>query len=123
MDCAKAIREQNGKYLASRPMKIRRSTWKDKDIKEVRETNNGIWHRNFLYHCLFACAAPDPASHFHVSAFCSSLSALLFDFSTDVNMIFIICVTSSSPCPSGEEEGDQEKETRGKPGPRIADSL
>eukprot|EP01032_Pedospumella_encystans_P019585 gene19585-22270_t len=37
MDCAKAIREMNGKYLASRPMKIRKSTWKDKDIKEVHK--------------------------------------------------------------------------------------
>ncbi|KAJ1396321.1 hypothetical protein B484DRAFT_407363, partial [Ochromonadaceae sp. CCMP2298] len=37
MDCARAIREQQGKYLATRPMKIRKSTWKDKDIKEVKK--------------------------------------------------------------------------------------
>lgn len=36
MDCAKAIREQNGKYLASRPMKITKSSWKERDLKEVR---------------------------------------------------------------------------------------
>lgn len=35
MDCAKAIREMNGKYIGTRPMKIRKSTWKDRDIKEV----------------------------------------------------------------------------------------
>lgn len=35
MDCAKAIREMNGKYLGSRPMKIRKSTWKDRDLDEV----------------------------------------------------------------------------------------
>lgn len=37
MDCAKAIREQNGKYLGTRPMKISKSTWKDRDIKEVKK--------------------------------------------------------------------------------------
>ena len=61
MDCAKAIREMNGKYIGTRlgyhcmdfiycislriffaffvlfhrPMKIRKSTWKDRDLKEV----------------------------------------------------------------------------------------
>jgi RNA recognition motif-containing protein len=35
MDCAKAIREMNGKYLGSRPMSIRKSTWKDRDMEEV----------------------------------------------------------------------------------------
>lgn len=35
MDCAKAIREMNGKYLGARPMKIRKSTWDERDIKEV----------------------------------------------------------------------------------------
>eukprot|EP01038_Epipyxis_sp_PR26KG_P012206 gene12206-16351_t len=35
MDCAKAIREMNGKYLGSRPMKITKSRWKERDIKEV----------------------------------------------------------------------------------------
>lgn len=35
MDCAKAIREMNDKYLGTRPMKIRKSTWKDRDIEKV----------------------------------------------------------------------------------------
>jgi hypothetical protein len=35
MDCAKAIREQNGKYLASRPMKITKSNWDDRDLGQV----------------------------------------------------------------------------------------
>jgi RNA recognition motif-containing protein len=37
MDCAKAIREQNGKYLLTRPMKITKSNWKERDIKEVKK--------------------------------------------------------------------------------------
>jgi RNA recognition motif-containing protein len=36
-DCAKALREMNGKYLGNRPMKIRKSTWKDNDINEVKK--------------------------------------------------------------------------------------
>jgi len=40
MECAKAIREQQGKYLLSRPMKIRKSTWKDKDALQVRKKEN-----------------------------------------------------------------------------------
>ncbi len=34
-DMMKALREQNGKYLGNRPMKLHKSTWKDRDIKEV----------------------------------------------------------------------------------------
>ena len=37
MDCAKAIREMDGKYCGSRPMKITKSTWKDRELKEVRK--------------------------------------------------------------------------------------
>lgn len=40
MDCAKAIREQNGKYLGPRPMKITKSTWKERDLKEVKKKEN-----------------------------------------------------------------------------------
>lgn len=40
MDCAKAIREQNGKYLLTRPMKITKSSWKERDIKEVKKKEN-----------------------------------------------------------------------------------
>lgn len=36
MDMLKALREQNGKYLGNRPMKISKSTWKERDVKEVR---------------------------------------------------------------------------------------
>ena len=36
MDMLKALREQNGKYLGNRPMKISKSSWKDRDVKEVR---------------------------------------------------------------------------------------
>lgn len=32
----KALREQQGKYLGNRPMKISKSTWKERDVKEVR---------------------------------------------------------------------------------------
>lgn len=37
MDCAKAIREMNGKYCGARPMKIRKSTWEERDLKEVKK--------------------------------------------------------------------------------------
>ena len=40
MDCAKAIREQNGKYLLTRPMKITKSSWRERDIKEVKKKEN-----------------------------------------------------------------------------------
>eukprot|EP01084_Bolivina_argentea_P302151 521490_1 len=36
-DMMKALREQNGKYLGNRPIKLQKSTWKDRDIKEVRK--------------------------------------------------------------------------------------
>eukprot|EP00753_Platysulcus_tardus_P010488 PLAT2756.1.p1 GENE.PLAT2756.1~~PLAT2756.1.p1 ORF type:complete len:241 (+),score=109.08 PLAT2756.1:113-835(+) len=35
-DCAKALREMDGKYVGSRPVKLRRSTWKDRNIQNVR---------------------------------------------------------------------------------------
>ena len=37
MDCAKAIREMNGKYCGPRPMKITKSSWEDRNIKEVKK--------------------------------------------------------------------------------------
>lgn len=40
MDCVKAMREMNGKYLGSRPMSIKRSDWKERDIKEVHKKEN-----------------------------------------------------------------------------------
>lgn len=36
-DCAKAIREMNQTWLGSRPIKVQRSDWKDRDLKEVRK--------------------------------------------------------------------------------------
>ncbi|CAM9955285.1 unnamed protein product [Scytosiphon promiscuus] len=39
MDMLKALREQNGKYLGNRPMKISKSSWKDRDVKEVKKKN------------------------------------------------------------------------------------
>jgi RNA recognition motif-containing protein len=37
MDCAKALREQNGKYLGSRPMAIKKADWKKRDMGEVKK--------------------------------------------------------------------------------------
>lgn len=37
MECAKAIREQQGKLCGGRPMKIMKSTWKDRDRHEVQK--------------------------------------------------------------------------------------
>ena len=37
MDCAKALREMNGKYCGARPMKITKSKWQDRDVKVVRQ--------------------------------------------------------------------------------------
>uniref|UniRef100_A0A7S3JN71 RRM domain-containing protein n=1 Tax=Aureoumbra lagunensis TaxID=44058 RepID=A0A7S3JN71_9STRA len=36
-DCAKALREMNGKYIGNRPCKLQRSNWKDRTLKEVRK--------------------------------------------------------------------------------------
>ena len=36
-DCAKALREQNGKYVGNRPCKLMKSTWQDRTLKEVRK--------------------------------------------------------------------------------------
>mmetsp|Transcript_87835 Transcript_87835/g.250248 ORF Transcript_87835/g.250248 Transcript_87835/m.250248 type:complete len:278 (+) Transcript_87835:477-1310(+) len=36
-DCAKALREMNGKYVGNRPVKIKKSAWKDRDIGVVRK--------------------------------------------------------------------------------------
>ena len=37
MDCAKALREMNGKYLGARPMKISKSSWADRDLGVVKQ--------------------------------------------------------------------------------------
>ena len=33
----KALREMNGKYIGSRPVKLKKSDWKQRDLKEVRK--------------------------------------------------------------------------------------
>lgn len=33
----KALREMNGKYVGSRPVKLRKCDWKERDLKEVRK--------------------------------------------------------------------------------------
>lgn len=37
MVCARAMREQNGKYLGQHPMRITRASWETRDIGEVRK--------------------------------------------------------------------------------------
>lgn len=36
-DCAKALREMNGKYIGNRPCKITKSNWQDRSLKEVQK--------------------------------------------------------------------------------------
>ena len=36
-DFTKAMKEMNGKYVGSRPIKLRKSNWKDRNIDEVRK--------------------------------------------------------------------------------------
>jgi RNA recognition motif-containing protein len=36
-ECARAIREMDQSWLGSRPIKVKRSEWKDRDLKEVRK--------------------------------------------------------------------------------------
>ena len=36
-DFTRAIRELNGKYVGSRPIKLRKSNWKDRNIEVVRQ--------------------------------------------------------------------------------------
>jgi RNA recognition motif-containing protein len=36
-DMMKALREQQGKYLGNRPMKLSKSTWQDRNIQQVRK--------------------------------------------------------------------------------------
>ena len=36
-DAAKALREKNGRYVGHRPMKIRKSDWKERNIQEVKK--------------------------------------------------------------------------------------
>ena len=36
-DFTKAMREMNGKYVGSRPIKMRKSNWKDRNIEIVKQ--------------------------------------------------------------------------------------
>mmetsp|Transcript_8109 Transcript_8109/g.11930 ORF Transcript_8109/g.11930 Transcript_8109/m.11930 type:complete len:91 (-) Transcript_8109:176-448(-) len=36
-DCAKAIREMDQSWLGARPIKVKRSDWKERDVKEIRK--------------------------------------------------------------------------------------
>lgn len=36
-DCAKALREMNGKYIGNRPVKIQKSTWQERNIDVARK--------------------------------------------------------------------------------------
>jgi RNA recognition motif-containing protein len=37
MDFTRAMREINGKYVGSRPIKMRKSNWKDRNVEQVRQ--------------------------------------------------------------------------------------
>lgn len=37
MECARAIREMDQSWLSSRPIKVRRSDWKDRELKNVKK--------------------------------------------------------------------------------------
>mmetsp|Transcript_16140 Transcript_16140/g.18634 ORF Transcript_16140/g.18634 Transcript_16140/m.18634 type:complete len:243 (+) Transcript_16140:31-759(+) len=37
MDCAKAMREMDQSWLSSRPIKVKRSDWKDRELKNVKK--------------------------------------------------------------------------------------
>lgn len=39
-DCARAIREMDQSWLGSRPIKVKRSDWKERDLREVRKERN-----------------------------------------------------------------------------------
>eukprot|EP00056_Hartaetosiga_gracilis_P018332 m.10620 g.10620 ORF g.10620 m.10620 type:complete len:287 (-) comp6643_c0_seq1:73-933(-) len=39
-DFLKALKEMNGKYIGNRPVKLRKSTWTDRDIKTKRKQQN-----------------------------------------------------------------------------------
>jgi len=39
-DYIKAMREVNGKYIGNRPCKLRKSSWKDRQLAEVKKKNN-----------------------------------------------------------------------------------
>jgi len=36
-DCMKALREMDGKYIGNRPVKLRKSKWQERNVKEVKK--------------------------------------------------------------------------------------
>mmetsp|Transcript_4003 Transcript_4003/g.10926 ORF Transcript_4003/g.10926 Transcript_4003/m.10926 type:complete len:305 (-) Transcript_4003:317-1231(-) len=44
LECAKAIREMDQSWLGDRPIRIKRSTWKDREIKQVRKKQKNQKH-------------------------------------------------------------------------------
>merc|ERR1711935_624713 len=54
-DFIRAMREMNGKYIGNRPIKLRKSTWKDRDAKVVKKkefkkkTTLGVQSSTLLY--------------------------------------------------------------------------
>ncbi|TMW69028.1 hypothetical protein Poli38472_001184 [Pythium oligandrum] len=47
MDCAKAMREMNGKYIGNRPVKIQKSNWQDRNIDVARKKAKKKKHHLF----------------------------------------------------------------------------
>ena len=39
-DFTRAIKELNGKYVGSRPIKLSKSSWKDRNIDQVKQKQN-----------------------------------------------------------------------------------
>jgi hypothetical protein len=40
-DCARAIREMDQSWLGSRPIKVKRSEWREREWKEVKKKEKG----------------------------------------------------------------------------------
>ena len=47
LDCAKAIREQDQKWLGSRPIRVKRSDWKDRNFNQVQKKQKKDKKRQF----------------------------------------------------------------------------
>lgn len=44
-DAARAIREMNDKYIGGRPVKVKKSDWKERDLKEVKKKQKKVMKR------------------------------------------------------------------------------
>jgi hypothetical protein len=45
LDCAKAIREMDQTWLGSRPIRVKRSDWQDRNLNQVRKKNKKEWKK------------------------------------------------------------------------------